>query len=334
MHLKFTTYMTNVINVIKNLSFLKKILKKLKKEYYSCANIRNGFNFYRNGKISSCCYTVENDLIIGNIEDKDIIKKIEKFQNNLIKLHKKGLVPECCKNCTNFRKNKWNDRINKKLSWIPLNHYKICNLKCVHCGYRKNDDNEKDTNHDLVLNLLKKLHKKRKLRSDCTIAIGGGEPSINKGVEQILQFCLDKKYKALINSNGAKYSKIFADGVNKGLFALDLTPDAGSKEVYLKIKGADFFEIAWDNIKKYVKATDGKANVKFIIEEGNVDDIRNMINKSLEVGIKHVTLAFDLNIQKEDFEKYRKPINKFINLCKENDIRCDVSSFVPREILN
>lgn len=315
------------------MNIIKKILNKLKKEYYSCSSIRNGFNFYRSGKISSCCYTTENDLIIGNIEDKDIIKKIEKFQNNLIKLHKKGLAPECCKKCINFKSAKWNDKQNKKLSGIPLNHYKICNLKCVHCGYRKNDDNEKDTSHDLVLNLLNKLHKKRKLKSDCLIAIGGGEPSINKGIEKILQFCLDNNYKALINSNGAKYSEIFTKGVNENLFALDLTPDAGSKEVYLKIKGADFFDTAWENIKKYTQNTNGKANVKFIIEEGNVDDIQNMINKSLEVGIKHVTLAFDLNIQKEDFEKYRKPVNEFMNLCKENNIKCNISSFVPKELL-
>lgn len=316
------------------MKFIKNIVNKFKKEYYSCNNIRCGFNFYRSGKISSCCYTTENDLIIGDVEDKDIIKKIEKFQNNLIKLHKIGLAPECCKNCTNFKKERWNNKINKKYSWIPLNHYKICNLKCVHCGYRKTDDNEKDTNHNLVLNLLNRLHEKRKLKPDCTIAIGGGEPSINKGIEKILQFCLDKKYKALINSNGAKFLEIIAKGVNENLFTLDLTPDAGSKEVYLKIKGADFFEIAWCNIRKYVEATNGKANVKFIIEEGNIDDVRNMINKCHEAGVKQVILAFDLFIQKEDFKKYRKPVNEFINLCKENDIKCNISSFVPKEILN
>ena len=316
------------------MNIIKKILNKFKKEYYSCANIRDGFNFYRSGKISSCCYTNENDLIIGNIGNKDIIQKIIKFQNKLIKLHKNGLAPECCKACVNFKQGKWTDKINKKMSWIPLNHYKICNLKCVHCGYRKNDDNEKDTSHEQVLNLLKDLHKKGRLDKNCTIAIGGGEPSINKGIEKILQFCLDCNYKALINSNGAKYSEIITDGVNKGFFILDLTPDAGSREVYLKIKGADFFDITWKNIKKYIESTNGKANVKFIIEEGNVNDVQNMISKCLETGVKHTTLAFDLFIKKEDFEKYRKPVNEFINLCKENNIKCNVSSFVPEGILN
>lgn len=316
------------------MNIIKKILNKFKKEYYSCANIRNGFNFYRSDKLSSCCYTIEGNLTIGDINDKDIIKKIEKYQNDLIKLHKNNKAPECCKNCTNFKKDKWSNKINKKMFWIPLNHYKICNLKCTHCGYRKNDDDQKDTNHEKVLNLLKSLQEKGKLDKNCTIAIGGGEPSINKGIEKILQFCLDNNYKALINSNGAKYSEIITNGVNKGLFTLDLTPDAGSKDVYLKIKGADFFDVAWENIKKYTQSTDGKANVKFIIEEGNVNDVQNMINKCLEVGVKHVTLAFDLFIKKEDFEVYRKPVNEFINLCKENDIKCNVSSFVPEEILN
>lgn len=308
-----------------------------KKEYCSCKNIREGFNFYRSNKISSCCYTTENEFIIANIEDynniSDIIKDVEDFQNKLIEKHKKGNAPKCCKECTNFKKAKWSDKINKKLSWISLNHYKICNLKCVHCGYRKSDDSEKDSNHELVLKVIDAFSKKHRLADNVTLAIGGGEPSINKGIDLILQYCIDKKYHALINSNGAKYSELIASGINKDLFNLDLTPDAGSKEVYAKIKGVDCFDIAWENIKKYVDKTNGKANVKFIIEEGNVDDVDNMIKMCKSTNIKHVTLAFDLNIKKEDYEKYKAPVNKFISLCKENDIQCAISSFVPKEII-
>lgn len=311
------------------MNFIKKIINKFKKEYYSCNNIRSGFNFYRSGKVSACCYTNESELVITDIFDKNIIKTIENYQNNLIKLHKKGLAPEVCKNCVNFKKGKWEDKINKKLSWIPLNHYKICNLKCVHCGYRKTDDNEKDTPHELVLEVLNKFHKKNKLKKNCTIAIGGGEPSINKGIEQILQFCIDNNYKGLINSNGAKFNELIAHGVNLGLFGLDLTPDAGSKEVYLKIKGVDCFDLTWGNIEKYIKETGKKANVKFIIEEGNINDVDNMIKMCVKTGISHVTLAFDLNIKKEDFEKYKKPVKHFITLCDENNIKCNISSFVP-----
>lgn len=316
------------------MNLFKKIKEKFKKEYYSCSNIRCGFNFYRSNKVSSCCYTPENELVITDINDPCVIQKVFNFQNNLIKLHKKGLAPDCCKNCVNFKKNKWPDKTDKKLSWIPLNHYKICNLKCVHCSYRKTDDNEKDSSHELVLKVIDKFNKKGKLKKDCTIAIGGGEPSINKGIEDILQYCLDNNLKALINSNGAKFSEKIAEGVNKGLFNLDLTPDAGSKEVYAEIKGVDCFDLTWKNIKEYIEKTEGKANVKFIIEEGNINDVWNMINTCKEKGVSHVTLAFDLNIKKENFEKYRKPVNEFIDLCKENEIKCNISSFVPREIVN
>lgn len=314
-----------------------KELFDFRKEYYSCENIREGFNFYRSNKISSCCYTTESDFIIANIEDyknlTDIIKDIEDFQNKLIEKHKKGNAPKCCIACTNFKKAKWSDKINKKLSWISLNHYKICNLKCVHCGYRKSDDHEADSNHELVLKVIDVFSENKKLNKHVTLAIGGGEPSINKGIDLILQYCLDKKYRALINSNGAKYSELIAKGVKIGLFNLDLTPDAGSKEVYAKIKGVDCFDLTWRNIKEYIEKTNGKANVKFIIEEGNVNDVENMIEMCKSINIKHVTLAFDLNIKKEDYEKFRIPINRFISLCKENGIQCAISSFVPKEVV-
>ena len=133
---------------------LPNIFKK-EKEYYSCKQVRRGFNFYRSNKISSCCYTTENELIIGNIEDysnlDDITDDIINFQKNLIQKHKKGNAPKCCRECTNFKKAKWSDDVDKKFDWISLNHYKICNLKCTHCSYRKTDDNEKDSNHELIV---------------------------------------------------------------------------------------------------------------------------------------------------------------------------------------
>lgn len=319
--------------------FLSLIINKIIKrpKYLSCNNIRAGFNFYRSNKISACCYTTEDKLIISNIEDytnlEDIVKDIEDFQNKLIEKHKKGNHPQCCKECTNLKLAYWSDKVDKKFSWIPLNHYKICNLKCVHCGYRNSDDKEKDSNHELVLKVIDVLSKKNKLDKDVTIAIGGGEPSINKGIDKIIQYCLDKKYHMLINSNGAKYSELIAEGVNRGLIHLDLTPDAGSKDVYTKIKGVDCFDTTWANIKRYIETTEGKANIKFIIEKGNSDDVENMIKMLKSVDAKHVSLSFDLNIKKEDYEKYREPINKFIDLCKKEAINVVVNSFVPQQLI-
>lgn len=124
----------------------------------------------------------------SNLED--IVKDIEDFQNKLIEKHKKGNHPQCCKECTNLKLAYWSDKDDKKFSWIPLNHDKICNLKCVH-----------------------------------------------------------------------------------------------------------------------------------------------MIKMLKSVDAKYVSLSFDLNIKKEDYEKYREPINKFIDLCKKEAINVVVNSFVPQQLI-
>ena len=310
-----------------------------KEEYCSCENIRNGFNFYRSNKVSSCCYSLDEELNILKTDEykgdlKKAAKKIIEFQNNLIKLHKSGNAPETCKKCVHFKKALWKNHVNKKFGWISLNHYKVCNLKCTHCGYTKGDDTEKDSDHELVLKLINRFSEMNRLSKNLILAIGGGEPSINKGIEKILQYCIDKNYHALINSNGAKFSPLIAKGVNMGLFTLDLTPDAGSKEVYAKIKGVDCFDLTWKNIKEYMDNTEQKANVKFIIEAGNSDDVGNMIDTCVKNNVKNVKLSFDLGIEKKDFELYRKPVNDFINLCKSNNFNLEINSFVPTEIID
>ena len=38
-------------------------------------------------------------------------------------------------------------------------------------------------------------------------------------------------------------------------------------------------------------------------------------------------------LKKEDYEKYREPINKFIDLCKKEAINVVVNSFVPQQLI-
>ena len=309
-----------------------------KKTYFSCGAIRNSFNFYRSNKISSCCFTTDDSFIISNIADYNdnldgLIDDIINFQNKLILSHKNGCIPEACKNCTNLKKQSWGTKVKDKFGSVAMNHYKTCNLKCNHCGYRENDLQEKDSDSELILKVLKKLKSENKMDKNFSIALGGGEPSINKGVENILKYCLENHIGAEINSNCAKYSEIMAEGAKQGLFELILTPDAGSKDVYLKIKGADFFDTAWENIRKYVETTGDNYIVKFIIEEGNKDDVENMIEMCRQNNVKNVALSFDIGIEKKDLPLYKEAVNKFIKLAKENNFNLKTYSYVPKELI-
>lgn len=138
-----------------------------------------------------------------------------------------------------------------------------------------------------------------------------------------------------IYTNGAKVPKTFVDGVNKGLFRIILSPDAGSREVYKKIKGKDYFETTWFNIKKYVEETSGNVEVKFILEKGNIDDVDNMINMCLKTGVNKVHLSMDVNISETEFYKYESSFSHFVNRCKNEGINLlSIFTFVPEQIKN
>lgn len=232
------------------------------------------------------------ELEIAHINDKNLPDKILLGQNRLIAAHKNGNAPKCCRNCSNFIKRNWPDHIENPFFNIQLNHYRLCNLRCVHCGYRKNDQLESDTPHDTILPVLKACIDNGICSSNLLLEIGGGEPSLAPGIERLLEKAILSNWKAVINSNGAKFSNVFANGVNQGLFTLLLTPDAGSAEIYKKIKGVDNFYNTWRNIGRYMAATQGRALVKFILEAGNTEDIRAMINTSQQYGVKQLSFQW------------------------------------------
>lgn len=135
--------------------------------------------------------------------------------------------------------------------------------------------------------------------------------------------------RELINSNGAKFSEVFANGVNAGLFTLLLTPDAGSRETYARIKGVDNFDNAWRNIGRYMAATSGRAIVKFILEEGNKHDIPAMVDTAKKYGVQTLMLSMDMNLPASSHPEYIVRAKEFCQLAGKNELSVLRGAFLP-----
>lgn len=249
----------------------------------------------------------------------------------------KGDVPEFCKGCYHLRvKNV--DKVYKFLDpirYITLCGSKYCNLRCEHCFFIRDNKDIKDTDISKVINFLGLLKSKGHLSEFKALRLANGEPSIIKDDIKLADYCIENSIPVEIYTNGAKVPKTFVDGVNKGLFRIILSPDAGSREVYKKIKGKDYFETTWFNIKKYVEETSGNVEVKFILEKGNIDDVDNMINMCLKTGVNKVHLSMDVNISETEFYKYESSFSHFVNRCKNEGINLlSIFTFVPEQIKN
>lgn len=291
-------------------------------------------NYYESSNLNQGAY-----IDVGAFNGDTIFDyiKIVAHQNDLLERMYKGDVPEFCKGCYHLRvKNV--DKVYKFLDpirYISLSGSKYCNLRCEHCFFIRDNKDIKDTDISKVINFLGLLKSKGHLSEFKALRLANGEPSIIKDDIKLADYCIENSIPVEIYTNGAKVPKTFVDGVNKGLFRIILSPDAGSREVYKKIKGKDYFETTWFNIKKYVEETSGNVEVKFILEKGNIDDVDNMINMCLKTGVNKVHLSMDVNISETEFYKYESSFSHFVNRCKNEGINLlSIFTFVPEQIKN
>lgn len=297
--------------------------------YKSCHRVQRGYNFYRSGLVTACCERISPDLNYARADDPELPEKILAGRERLALLHKSGNAPSVCQSCDSFHENDWGDALPRQISTISLNHYRQCNLKCVHCGYRRFDARERDTPHEAVFAAIQNCVSAGICSSRPFLEVGGGEPSLALGLEPLFAHALANDWPALINSNGARFSPLFAEGVNRGDFTLLLTPDAGSREIYFKIKGVDNFDKTWRNIGRYMAATSSNALVKFILEEGNRGDIPAMIETSKKYGVKNLVLSLDMNIPLKRRAEFFGPIKEFLLRARNAGMTVRRGAFLP-----
>ena len=172
------------------------------------------------------------------------------------------------------------------------------------------------------------------LTNNYLIFVLGGEPSVNLKLSELYKYALKNRIPVLILSNGAKFVPEIATGLKENLFSIILSPDAGSKEVFLAVKGVDYFNRTWETINDYSSLGSNNVSVKFILEYGNLSDIENMISKCVDCHVKDVILSFNCYLlNKCDLTDFKIAARKFAKLCSENSLNLSVPlGYVPIEL--
>lgn len=302
--------------------------------YLSCNYIQGGISFYPNDIIKICCFSSSEYVNACKTFEpiEVIIKKIFIKKASMIHDFRGGNIYTCCKNCSCLVEREWGSTL-RQINRVTLNHFMFCNLKCGHCGYAREMKKTPliDTDHGRVLEIIKELKSRNILSSNVYCDVGGGEPSVSQGVLEIVQYFVRNNNRVHINSNGARYVDSIAEGVNSGLIDLTLTPDAGSREIYKIIKGRDYFIQTWRNIERYCRECSQNVQVKFILQDKNLEDISSMIEMCNSVGVNKVALSLDLNIKEERRIEYAYYIDKFRELAENNKLTV-YRSLVPDKL--
>lgn len=281
--------------------------------YTSCEWVNNGIEFRQNS-IRTCCFAYLQDqrepcsTLVNNYKGEKIdwpklIKKKLEHKN----LHKDNVFWKQCKDCVYLFENDWDEDF--YIDHITFNHWTNCNCNCTYCY--TNDDKKASNSFKYynILPVIKDMLAKNILRATPTscITFGGGEPAILKDFDKIIDLFIKNNFHNIrINSSGIKYSKSIEKGLKNGAISLVISPDAGTKETYTKIKGGKTFDKVWNHIKKYslFQKNPDQVKVKYILIPGVNDDLKE-VTKWFEMIQKNNVKAIAVSIeQKWYFKNY------------------------------
>ena len=301
-------------------------------KYKSCHLIEHGISIDVDS-IKACCLSRDFDkgqlMIVPKYMDSKIdwntLFKIKKGQRKI--QQEKDL--RACEGCYNLREEDWDDE--DYISYINFDHWSQCNSNCIYCGVQANKPKTKNN----TLNAIKELIKLGKFKNNGEITFQGGEPTVLKEFEPLLNLFIKEGSKVRIHSSGILFSRAIREGLKKGAVTVVISPDAAYKETYKTVKRVDKFNKVWDNIKHYRKNLKPEmqelVKVKYIIIPGvndSFEEITEFVNKIKQIDIKSVIVDIEYSYANTNINNVSPHVYMLMdyieNFCNKNNISYDL----------
>ena len=140
--------------------------------------------------------------------------------------------------------------------------------------------------------LVDKMHDENMLASKVSIDFGGGEPTILPDFAKYLRIADKNGWNMTISTSGILFSDYICQGLKQGFYSVHISPDAGTKETYYKIKGQCAFEKVWKNINGYCKTSEA-VFVRYILFSMNSskEEIDAFIDQCMKNHVKNVVIS-------------------------------------------
>lgn len=283
-------------------------------KYKSCTWIERGIDFSKNS-IKICCLCRPNFLgrtvIIEDYNGGPVDwEKVFAFKNKIKDLHKKGEIYYKCEGCVFLEEKEWPEYPNY-IDTINIDHWSKCNSKCVYCYTTEDKKLYNSEKIYEILPIIKDMISKNILTKIDHANFGGGEVTILKEFEKLLDVFLSycQGYTPIrIHSSGANYSKTIEKGLKSGFVDLVVSPDSATEKMHKKIKQVSTYKNVWKHLEQYAKAQIRGDLVKtkyIVLPEINDDEteIENFLIKSKKIGIETVIFEIEgrwLNINKRN----------------------------------
>ena len=193
-----------------------------------------------------------------------------------------------------------------KIKKIIIETVGSCNLKCLMCPTTHYGPKFKGIMSEKIFEMCLGHIKKDMI----AILTGWGEPLLDKKLEQRIYSISKSGATVYIATNATLLTKERVKGLlGAGLNGLSISLDAGSKEIYGKIRGGDFDTVI-NNIKNLSLERE-KVNPDFWIDmsivtmKPNLEDLTNFLSLASRLGVNSVSITPKyLSFSEMDFKNY------------------------------
>ena len=185
-----------------------------------------------------------------------------------------------------------------KFRRLNANHVENCNLICTYCyqadpGYNR----RKPKQLYRLPPLIRAMLQRELLDPTGDVMFGGGEPTLGEDFEELVTLFDQIGLAQNVNTNAVRYSTALEAAMrnNSDRTLVTVSIDAGTRDTYARVKGADVFEQVLRHVGRYAE-TGGRIRVKYIILPDNCREIEQLIDRLAGMKLVEFSLDFDCGI--------------------------------------
>lgn len=170
-----------------------------------------------------------------------------------------------CSGCPQLEEFDWEDPEKEKLNVISIENNSVCNMRCRYCSETYYGGVEPQYSLEVLLSGVPGVE------ADLHIAWGGGEPTIRKDFELLLE-AITERFRPKtqrIFTNALKYSCALQRAVDGGRAAVTVSIDAGTEPVFRMVRGVEGLSKVLTNLQKYSSERSDLVTIKYIFTDDN-----------------------------------------------------------------
>jgi molybdenum cofactor biosynthesis enzyme MoaA len=271
-------------------------------EHWTCDDLETGLLFCR-GRIDACCVTHHGNFghatLVNNFDGTcfPLEEVLDARRRILAQLQEADGYPSC-RGCVKLVKRK--PRKQKYFfEHIVLAHDTRCNLRCRYC-YTTEPGFMRFARPPNLFPVIKDLYERKLMAPNCQIGWSGGEPTMLAEFDELSSYLARIGARQTVDTNAVLLSLAAMHWIPKSLYRMYISVDAGTRDTYQLLKGADAFEQVWANMERYISAGGRRVLPKMILMKENLAEVVQFVDLSHRAGAW--TVICDLNNKEEHLD--------------------------------